>query len=84
MTSRGLVVLEQEEEVSGLPAPVANVNSGLPVESGRSRGSNGSGGKNNKGSDDNDDVSPPKRSPIAELLYVRWLEGLRLKWPNIL
>ncbi|KAI0005092.1 STE STE20 YSK protein kinase [Russula compacta] len=25
-----------------------------------------------------------KRSPIAELLYMRWLEGLKIKWPNIL
>lgn len=25
-----------------------------------------------------------KRSPIAELLYMRWLEGLKLKWPSIL
>jgi serine/threonine-protein kinase 24/25/MST4 len=28
--------------------------------------------------------SPTKRSPISELLYVRWLEGLKLKWPNII
>ncbi|KAI9513312.1 Pkinase-domain-containing protein [Russula earlei] len=28
--------------------------------------------------------SPVKRSPIAELLYMRWLEGLKIKWPNIL
>lgn len=26
----------------------------------------------------------PRKSPIAELLYMRWLEGLRLKWPSIL
>ncbi|TRM67587.1 kinase-like domain-containing protein [Schizophyllum amplum] len=27
---------------------------------------------------------PPKsKSPIAELLYMRWLEGLRLKWPSL-
>jgi len=25
----------------------------------------------------------PKRSAIAELLYMRWLEGLRLKWPSL-
>ncbi|KZV81164.1 hypothetical protein EXIGLDRAFT_628865 [Exidia glandulosa HHB12029] len=25
-----------------------------------------------------------KRSPIGELIYMRWLEGLRLKWPSIL
>lgn len=28
--------------------------------------------------------SPPRKSPIAELLYMRWLEGLKLKWPSIL
>jgi serine/threonine-protein kinase 24/25/MST4 len=27
---------------------------------------------------------PARRSPIAELLYMRWLEGLKLKWPSIL
>ncbi|KAG6897441.1 hypothetical protein C0992_001440 [Termitomyces sp. T32_za158] len=26
---------------------------------------------------------PAKQSPIAELLYLRWLEGLKLKRPNI-
>ncbi|KAI0337583.1 Pkinase-domain-containing protein [Trametopsis cervina] len=26
----------------------------------------------------------PRKSPIAELLYMRWLEGLKFKWPNIL
>ena len=67
MTSRGLVVLEQEEEVSGLPAASPNLNSGLPVDSSRSRGSNGSSGKNNK-ADDADDVSAVKRSPIAHKL----------------
>ncbi|KAF8505850.1 Pkinase-domain-containing protein [Russula emetica] len=30
------------------------------------------------------EASPVKRSPIAELLYMRWLEGLKIKWPNIL
>lgn len=24
------------------------------------------------------------KSPIAELLYMRWLDGLKLKWPSIL
>ncbi|PCH41000.1 Pkinase-domain-containing protein [Wolfiporia cocos MD-104 SS10] len=28
--------------------------------------------------------SPSRKSPIAELLYMRWLEGLKLKWPSIL
>ena len=27
--------------------------------------------------------APKSRSPIAELLYMRWLEGLRLKWPSL-
>ncbi|OCH94081.1 Pkinase-domain-containing protein [Obba rivulosa] len=27
---------------------------------------------------------PARKSPIAELLYMRWLEGLKLKWPSIL
>lgn len=26
--------------------------------------------------------SPVRKSPIAELLYLRWLEGLKLKWPS--
>ncbi|TCD66979.1 hypothetical protein EIP91_000659 [Steccherinum ochraceum] len=25
-----------------------------------------------------------RKSPIAELLYMRWLDGLKLKWPSIL
>ena len=28
--------------------------------------------------------SPSRKSPIAELLYMRWLEGLKLKWPSIM
>jgi len=36
------------------------------------------------GAGDGADASPVKRSPIAELLYMRWLEGLKIKWPNIL
>ena len=31
-----------------------------------------------------DPVGQARKSPIAELLYMRWLEGLRIKWPNIL
>ena len=31
-----------------------------------------------------DPVTPKGRSPVAELLYMRWLDGLRLKWPSIL
>ncbi|KAI0677520.1 Pkinase-domain-containing protein [Trametes maxima] len=28
--------------------------------------------------------SPVRKTPISELLYLRWLEGLKLKWPSIL
>ncbi|KAA1466516.1 Pkinase-domain-containing protein [Dentipellis sp. KUC8613] len=34
--------------------------------------------------DTTSDPGSPKRSPIAELLYMRWLDGLRIKWPSIL
>jgi serine/threonine-protein kinase 24/25/MST4 len=27
---------------------------------------------------------PVRKSPIAELLYMRWLEGLKIKWPSLL
>ena len=30
------------------------------------------------------EAEPARRSPIAELLYMRWLDGLKLKWPSIL
>lgn len=30
------------------------------------------------------EAEPARRTPIAELLYMRWLEGLKLKWPSIL
>lgn len=64
MTSKGLVVVEHEEDTSsaghGHPPPPSLA------------GSDG----------------PPglltRKSPIAELLYMRWLEGLKLKWPNLL
>jgi len=25
---------------------------------------------------------PARKSPIADLLYMRWLEGLKIKWPS--
>jgi serine/threonine-protein kinase 24/25/MST4 len=28
--------------------------------------------------------SPTRKSPIADLLYMRWLEGLKIKWPSLL
>ncbi|KAF8524652.1 kinase-like domain-containing protein [Hysterangium stoloniferum] len=58
MTSKGLVVVEQEEDSSST--------------SGHTRSSNEA------------PSSPTRKSPIAELLYMRWLEGLKIKWPNLL
>jgi len=66
MTSKGLVVTEEQEEISGLPHtsdPTDSITSShLATES---------------------PPSPSRKSPIAELLYMRWLEGLKLKWPNV-
>ncbi len=31
-----------------------------------------------------DPGSPVRKSPISDLLYLRWIEGLKLKWPSIL
>ena len=66
MTSKGLVVTEEQEEISGLPLtsePADSITSShLATES---------------------PPSPSRKSPIAELLYMRWLEGLKLKWPNV-
>ncbi|KAH0839753.1 kinase-like domain-containing protein [Lanmaoa asiatica] len=31
-----------------------------------------------------DPAAQVRKSPIAELLYMRWLDGLRIKWPSIL
>ena len=61
MTSKGLVVTE-EEEISGLPSTSGAMPLPSVVE----------------------EPAPRTKSPIAELLYVRWLEGLKLKWPSIL
>ncbi|KAG8760291.1 hypothetical protein FRC14_003447 [Serendipita sp. 396] len=64
ITPKGVVVIEQEV-TDDTPPPSSPV---------RSRGastsnlSSGSGGKDEK------------RSPISELLYMRWLEGLKMKW----
>lgn len=63
MTSKGLVITEEQEVISGLPSSSGSVNplgASLPQD------------------------SPSRKSPIAELLYLRWLEGLKIKWPNIM
>lgn len=82
MTARGLVVTELEEDigvggsgpgtggggggVSGLPVPSMPA---PPVNTATTTTSD-------------EGASPTRKSPIAELLYMRWLEGLKLKWPN--
>jgi serine/threonine-protein kinase 24/25/MST4 len=68
MTSKGLVVTEEQEEISGLPftsGPADSITSPPPSAT-------------------DTPPSPSRKSPIAELLYMRWLEGLKLKWPNII
>ena len=67
MTSKGLVITEEQEEISGLPFtsdPAESITSPPSATDSPS--------------------SPSRKSPIAELLYMRWLEGLKLKWPGII
>jgi len=70
LTAKGLVVVEQEDPEEH-PTPPASPT--RPRGASSSNLSNGSGSK--------EDV---KRSPISELLYMRWLEGLKMKWPSLL
>ncbi|KAJ3563278.1 hypothetical protein NP233_g9040 [Leucocoprinus birnbaumii] len=72
MTAKGLVVTEEQEDISGLPSssdassPNSVAREPPPVDA-------------------NEPPSSPKtKSPIAELLYMRWLEGLRIKWPSLM
>ncbi len=70
MTSKGLVVTEVQEEVSGLPSTSGPPSPDAVASSAASTKSDGSSGA--------------RKSPIAELLYMRWLEGLKLKWPSLM
>jgi serine/threonine-protein kinase 24/25/MST4 len=88
-TSKGLIVTE-EEEISGLPssAPAVSASaiSSSSNNSNNSSGSGGGGGGKRRSAtpvSPEPDAAPVRRSPIAELLYVRWLEGLKLKWPSL-
>src|SRR4051794_7108182 len=65
MTAKGLVVTEVQEDVSGLPST--------------SGGSSGRSAPSPTGSGKGDE--PARKSPISELLYMRWLEGLKIRWP---
>jgi serine/threonine-protein kinase 24/25/MST4 len=73
LTSKGLVVTE-EEEISGLPT--LGSPAPIPIRQ-SSHGASGSSSSAQEGTPG----SPVRKSPIAELLYMRWLEGLKLKWP---
>lgn len=75
MTSKGLVVTE-EEEVNGLPGDASS--SSGHSGSGHSHAPSVSSRKADEPS------SPVRKSPIAELLYMRWLEGLKIKWPSMM
>jgi serine/threonine-protein kinase 24/25/MST4 len=65
MTAKGLVVTEIQEDISGLP----------PSNGSFSAHSVATSNKSNKSDE------PVRKSPIAEMLYMRWLEGLKIKWP---
>lgn len=70
MTAQGLVVTEVQEEVPGLPLS-SDSGQSVPAASLTSAKSD-------------DSIAPSRKSPIAELLYMRWLEGLKIKWPNFI
>ncbi|KAH7929447.1 Pkinase-domain-containing protein [Leucogyrophana mollusca] len=78
-TSRGLfphkrIIRKSEMTAKGLVVTEVQEDiSGLPIDSSAS-----TSGHSVKTDD------PVRKSPIAELLYMRWLEGLRIKWPSIL
>jgi serine/threonine-protein kinase 24/25/MST4 len=74
MTAKGLVVTEVQEDISGLPS-TSNGSA-----SAHSIALSATANKSNKGDEPS---SPIRKSPIAEMLYMRWLEGLKLKWPSM-
>ncbi|KIM90798.1 hypothetical protein PILCRDRAFT_811280 [Piloderma croceum F 1598] len=74
MTAKGLVVTEVQEDISGLPS---TSNGSI---SAHSVAPSATSNKSNKGDEPS---SPVRKSPIAEMLYMRWLEGLKLKWPSM-
>ena len=81
MTSNGIIVIEQEEADSiPEPSPSSPTPPDRPAVLKKRSESVRSGGSSDKVPTAPDE----KKSPISELLYMRWLEGLRLRWPNIL
>jgi len=71
MTAKGLIVTEVQEDVSGLPSTPGTSHSAHSVAPSPSPVKS-------------DESSPTRKSPIAELLYMRWLEGLKIKWPSLM
>jgi len=71
-TSRGLLPHNRESEMTSKGSVVTEELSGLPPTSASSILS------------PDTPSSPSRKSPIAELLYTRWLEGLKLKWPSMM
>ena len=69
-----------EQDVDDAPAVIQGPNIGVNGLVAPSSASTKSGGSSGSGGTD----EAAKRSPIAELLYMRWLEGLKIKWPSIL
>jgi serine/threonine-protein kinase 24/25/MST4 len=74
MTAKGLVVTEVQEDISGLPS-----SSNGPLST-HSVAPSAASNRSNKGGEP---CPPIRKSPIAEMLYMRWLEGLKLKWPSL-
>ncbi|KIM25931.1 hypothetical protein M408DRAFT_330921 [Serendipita vermifera MAFF 305830] len=70
LTPKGVVVVEQEDNEDAPTSP--------PVSPTRSRGASTSNLSTGSGGQDG------KKSPISELLYMRWLDGLKMKWPSLL
>jgi len=84
VTSNGVIVIEQEESdpnpETSPTSPSSPASSDRPAVLKKRTESVRSGGSGEKVPPSPDE----KKSPISELLYMRWLEGLRLRWPNIL
>ena len=77
MTAKGLVVTEVQEDISGLPSTsngILSAHSAHPVAP---------SAMYNKSNKNDEPGTPIRKSPIAEMLYMRWLEGLKLKWPSL-
>ncbi|TFK43531.1 STE/STE20/YSK protein kinase [Crucibulum laeve] len=80
-TSRGLfphkrIIRKSQMTAKGLVVTEEQEISGLPIPSDAT----------SSASIKSDDTpsSPTRKSPIADLLYMRWLEGLKIKWPSLM